>query len=182
MASKFSPDLLQAPIPGMSLTKAPREMPFENPPELFKIEDVIEHYVDRIADPDVEDPLLLMLDEGVGIDLIADFITTSGTRNSIHSLDLGFLVNPVVRELIKYIADSANVEYVDSYAEREKRKKIPYREMRTVIKEVFQTNPNIADPQDPEVAKVVPKGLMARAPEMKPMLDAMPTDTPKENL
>ena len=109
MTSEFSPDLLQAPIPGMSLTKAPKEMPFENPPELFKIEDVIEHYVNRIADPDVEDPLLLMLDEGVGIDLIADFITTSGTRNSIHSLDLGFLVNPVVRELIKYIADSANV-------------------------------------------------------------------------
>ena len=69
MALNINPEMLQAPIPGMSLTKTPREYTWENPPEYTRIEDVIEHYTNRILDPEVEDSLLLALDEGAAIDM-----------------------------------------------------------------------------------------------------------------
>ena len=49
----LSPDNLQAPIPGMSLTQPPREMPFENPPELSELPDVIEYYSKKYPNLDI---------------------------------------------------------------------------------------------------------------------------------
>ena len=181
MALNINPEMLQAPIPGMSLTKAPREYTWENPPEYTRIEDVIEHYTGRILDPEVEDSLLLALDEGAAIDMLTDFLITSGSMNGRHALDLGFLAAPVIIELIKFTADSADVKFIESYKKLDADKKLPYRELRKVIKEVFNTTPDI-DTESPEINKVVPKGLMARAPETKPLLDELPTDISKENL
>jgi len=179
---QIAPEALQAPIPGMSLTQPPREATWENPPELNELSEVAKHYTTKLLEPNVEDALLLALDEGAAVDALTDFLTSSGIMNGIHSLDLASLVNPIVRELIMFVADTANVDYIDSYEEREKRTRLPYREVRTIIKEVFNKNPDIADPEDPELSKVVPKGLMARAPENKPLLDEMPDKPTEENL
>jgi len=176
----LSPDNLQAPIPGMSLTQPPREMPFENPPELSELPDVIEYYSKKLLDTEIEDSLLMTIDEGASVDAIAEFLITSGTMNSIHSLDLAFLVSPVVKELIMYVADSAGVDFIDSYEAREKNKRLPYREIRSVVKEVFNERPDLADPTDPIITKSIPKGLMARAPEEEVM--DMPVDMPQENI
>ena len=113
--------------------------------------------------------------------MLTDFLITSGSMNGRHALDLGFLAAPVIMELIKFTADSADVKFIESYKKLDADKKLPYRELRKVIKEVFDTTPDI-DTESPEINKIVPKGLMARAPETQPLLDELPTDTPKENL
>ena len=162
MTAQIDPSMLQGAIPGMSLTKAPREVPWENPPELFTIEDVIQYYTEKLLAEETEDSILFCLDEGMSIETMAEYISTSGTMNSIHSLDLAFLVNPVVRELLRYVADSANVEFIDSYSERENKNRVPYRQMREVVKDVFKTKPDIVEPEE-ELTEDMPKGLMSKS-------------------
>ena len=93
---------------------------------------------------------------------MAEFITTSGTMNGRHSLDLAFLVDPYVRELIKYVADSANADYIESYSDLENEKQVPYRQIRSLIKEMHKQQPeetveNIEEEMPPQQ-----KGLMAK--------------------
>ena len=82
--------------------------------------------------------------------------------NGRHSLDLAFLVDPFIRELIRYVAETANVDYIDSYTDRQKRDDIPYRQAREVIKEVFNERPQTTMEAPPEIPEM-PKGLMARS-------------------
>ena len=168
MTMQIDPGMLQGAIPGMSLTKAPREMPWENPPELSTIEEVIQYYTEKMLDTDVEDPLLYCLDQGISVETMAESVATSGTMNGVHSLDLAFLVNPLVRELIRYVADSANVSFIDSYSERERKKTMPYRQMRDVVREVF-TESTMEQPEEvsdmPMPEGDMPKGLMSKLPK-----------------
>ena len=111
---------------------------------------------------ETEDFLLLVLDEGMSVERIAEFLSTSGTMNGRHSLDLAFLIDPYIRELIRYVADSADVDYIDSYEDREKKNRIPYRQMREVVKEVFTEKPGILPEALIEIEGETPRGLMSR--------------------
>jgi len=157
----LDPNLLQGPIPGMSLVTEPGNRPWENPAMLTTVSEAIDFYTEKLLDEDADDLILLSVDNMLSVEVIADFLTTSGTMNGIHSLDVAFLVNPVVRELIMYVADSANFEYVTSYSEREKKKKLPYRFLKPLIKEVFeQEEPRAIDTEITYETK--DKGLMSR--------------------
>jgi len=161
MSLKLDPAMLQGAIPGMSLTKEPGSMPWENPPELSTIDEVINFYLEKLLHPETEDLLLLVLDEGMSIERVAEFLSTSGTMNGRHSLDLAFLVDPFIRELIRYIAETANVSYIESYSERQKKGALPYRQVRKVIKEVFEEMPQTVT----EAPTKIPTGLMAKLPK-----------------
>ena len=67
MALQFDPAMLQGPIPGMSLTKEPQEAPWENPPELSTIQDVIDFYTEKMLGDEIEDAILVALDEGFSV-------------------------------------------------------------------------------------------------------------------
>jgi len=162
MAMQLDPAMLQGPIPGQSLTKPPGDMPWETPPELSTIEEVIDFYTEKLMSAETEDFLLLTLDEGMSVERIAEFLSTSGTMNGRHSLDLAFLIDPYIRELIRYVADSADVDYIDSYEDREKKNRIPYRQMREVVREVFTEKPGILPEALIEIEGETPKGLMSR--------------------
>tara|TARA_R100000234_G_scaffold114357_1_gene89459 strand:- start:13 stop:492 length:480 start_codon:yes stop_codon:yes gene_type:complete len=154
----LSPDLLRGPIPGMSLTQEPGNMPWENPPELNTLQEVMEFFLEKTFDTEVENIILPVLEEGVSIETITDAICTSGTMNGRFSLDLAFLVNPYVRELLRYMADSAGIEFVDSYSDQEKQKIIPYRILKDLIKEIHEEE---VEPKQ-KVETSMPKGLMSR--------------------
>ena len=169
MALQFDPSMLQGPIPGMSLTQEPGNMPWENPPELSDIYEVMQFYLERILSVDTEDMLLLSLDEGAAVDTIAEAVTMSGTMNGRHSLDLAFLVNPYVRELMRYVAESANIEYIDSYVERERKQKLPFRQIKEIVQEVF--NAENEPLKTVEVVSMPSKGLMARKNTEEPVIE-----------
>lgn len=163
MVQPISPAMLQGPIPGQSLTQEPQAAPWENPPEMSTIQEVIEYYTEKMLSMETEDAILFALDEGISVERMAEFVSTSGTMNGRHSLDLAFLVDPYVRELIRYVGDTANVSYVDSYSEMQKRDNVPYRQMRQIIKTVFKERPQlVAQAPTPEQQ---PQGLMARQPQ-----------------
>ena len=168
MALQFDPSMLQGPIPGMSLTQEPGNMPWENPPELSDIYEVMQFYLEKLLNVETEDMLLVSLDEGAAVESVAEAITMSGTMNGRHSLDLAFLVNPYVRELIRYVADSANIEYIDSYTERERKQRLPFRQIKEIVQEVFSVE---NEPLKTEIESVPSKGLMARKNTEEPVIE-----------
>ena len=72
MTVEISPEMMQGPIPGMSLTSEPGAYPWENPSQLTTVEEAVNYYSERILDMDAEDSLLEALDSGVSIEKMAE--------------------------------------------------------------------------------------------------------------
>lgn len=168
------------PIPGMSLTGAKRNVPWENPPMLASVEDAIAYYTDKLLDPETEDKILATLEAKVSIENVAETIITSSAMNGIHSLDVGVLINPVVRELLMLVADSADTPYVESYKKLQKEKMIP----RSVAREIAKRA--MTEPTEPMTQGAAPvgeaeipveyRGLMAPVNAPSPMAPATNTN------
>lgn len=149
-----------APIPGMSLTTEPGNRPWENPPEMVTIEEVTEFYVDRILDVDSEDAILAALDQGISIENIAEATLRSAVMEGRHTIDMLVLAHPIVRELLMYVADSNGVDYVDSYKNKEKEKRVPRNFVKKIVSEIMQEeNKPAVTEEAPAVSR---RGLMAR--------------------
>jgi len=156
---KISPEMLQGPVPGMSLTSEPQQFPWEVPTQITTVEEAVEYYSERLMeDQDVEDALLVALDNGISIERLAESLTVSATMNGVHNLDVSFLINPYVREVMRYIAEAAGQDYVDSYSELKDKKKIPYR----LIKEMVQETLDEEEQETVVDQEPMAKGLMAR--------------------
>jgi len=155
----ISPEMLQGPVPGMSLTSEPQQFPWEVPTQITTVEEAVEYYSERLMeDQDVEDALLVALDNGISIERLAESLTVSATMNGVHNLDVSFLINPYVREVMRYIAEAAGQDYVDSYSELKDKKKIPYR----LIKEMVQETLDEEEQETVVDQEPMAKGLMAR--------------------
>lgn len=134
----FDPSVLGAAVPGMSLTTEPGNRPWENPPAIATVEDAIEYYSDRLFDPENVEAILDPMVQGVSIESIVDVITTSSVMNGIHSLDIGFIVSPVIAEMLRYVADSHEVKYTESLTKGVTNRQIPLHEARKIVKEVAE--------------------------------------------
>lgn len=160
MTIQLSPNSLQGPIPGMSLTKEPGEYPWERPTQLTTVDEAVDFYEERLLDFSSEDSFLKAIDNGISIERLAEMIGVSGTMNGIHNLDVSILINPYIRELMRYVAESANVEYIDSYKEEEKKDKVPYRFVRQFIQDSLSEEGQESPMMEEEVP--MQKGLMAK--------------------
>jgi len=90
----------EAPIPGQSLTSEPKLYPWETPPELDKVGDVIKFYVDKLSSQDVMDDMFIALDEGFPLSILVNSILTTGVMEGVHSIDVSLVVAPVLHEYI----------------------------------------------------------------------------------
>jgi hypothetical protein len=160
---KVDSSYLEGPVPGMSLTSEPGARPWENPPVFVNVEDVVEFYTEQILEPDTEDFIVAVLDKGISIEAAASQVVSSGAMNGMHTMDVGFLVEPVVRELLMYVADSAGIEYVESYDKLEQAKRIPRSMARQIVQEIFSEE--VAKKEEQKLPPQEPsQGLMARRP------------------
>ena len=130
--------ILSAPIPGMSLTTEPGNRPWENPPQYTTVEEAIEFYADKLLDPEKAEAVLLPLVEGVSLEQAVDYITTSSVMEGLHTIDVSILVTPVVKEMIRYVADLYDVEYKESLDKEIKKAKLPAHEVKAIVKEAAQ--------------------------------------------
>lgn len=94
-------DLLQAPIPGQSLTGAPKNYPWERPPEMAEVKDVVNHYIKKIANEDVMDDLAVTFKLGADLQTVTETIMTTGAMKGLHSVDAGMLAGPHIAAFIK---------------------------------------------------------------------------------
>jgi len=105
------------PIPGQSLTMTPKNAPWERPPEMTDVKDVIDDYIDTISSEEVVDDLLMMLKLNVPIEPIVESLTSLGIYKGKHSPDVKLLVAPVIHKYIELLAKKAGIPVRDSIAE-----------------------------------------------------------------
>ena len=104
-------DVFGAPIPGQSLTDEPRNYPWERPPEISDPEEAIEFHINHLNKTNVIDNLLQVLQMGVPLAPLAKTIVTKAQMDGVHSVDVGLIVLPVIREELVSIAEDAGLDY-----------------------------------------------------------------------
>tara|TARA_R110000803_G_scaffold4073_1_gene13987 strand:- start:5358 stop:5882 length:525 start_codon:yes stop_codon:yes gene_type:complete len=105
------PDLLDAPIPGQSLTEEKGSKPWEQPPKLNTVDEAVEHYVPMFSEEEILSGILGHIEGGIALTTMADLITKGGVMTGLHSIDVGLMVAPVLVELMISSADAAGIEY-----------------------------------------------------------------------
>ena len=94
---------------GQSLTGEPKQYPWESPPELDKVGDVISFYVEKLSSQEVMDDLFIALDEGFPLNILVKSLLTTGVMEGMHSIDVSMIVAPVLHE---YILGAAKMQGV----------------------------------------------------------------------
>ena len=102
---------LDAPRPGMGMTHELGARPWQTPPKLAKVDDVVQDYLIKMQDESFVKQLVGVLESGVPVTTLANTIQLAGVMEGRHSVDTGMLVIPVLMEMIMLIADKADIKY-----------------------------------------------------------------------
>jgi len=124
--------LFDGPIPGQSLTDEPGNYPWERPPVHADPLDALEVYMEKLGNEDIIDDITDMLDLGIPINTVAGAMLSSGFQEGLHSIDVKFILKPLIAAQIQSIANVIGIDYKldmsdyrDKDAERaEKRKRV----------------------------------------------------------
>lgn len=101
--------ILDAPIPGQSLTAEPKSRPWRRPYRFATVDEAVEFYVPMFSDETFTGLLVEQMENGIPLTTIAEILTTSNVMEGNHSIDVAVLVSPVLIEAMEYIADVAGV-------------------------------------------------------------------------
>ena len=152
-----------APIPGQSLTSEPKIRPWRNPPQLDTVEDAMEYYLPKLSSPEIAPRLLDVIERGIPLTSLAETIVTGGAMQGIHSIDVGILINPILVEFMKGMAEIAEVEY--NLGDKDKDEEPDPQLLQLAMKELKESEDVIeqasTDTQE-EMVEEEPQGLMAR--------------------
>ena len=99
------------PIPGQSLTAEPGNAPWEKPSKFSDPLDAFEMYMEQLADEEVLDDVMDMVDIGVPISVVAGTMLSMGVMEGMHTVDVKLLLKPLLMTQIKTLAEAMNVEY-----------------------------------------------------------------------
>jgi hypothetical protein len=147
---------LTAPIPGQSLTVEPGSVPWEQPPQYVTIDDVASFYSDKLDNSEAIFELMSLLENGIPILTIVNTMVKTSIMKGYHTVDTGFLVTPIIVEIIKTLADLNDVTYIVTAEEAGKENTVSP----LIIKQLIEEAKNKVE-KSPE-AVVERKGLMAK--------------------
>jgi len=112
--------MLDAPIPGMSMTHELGARPWQSPPQYNTVEEALDYYIPRLQSDEVSEQLLDVMELGIPVTVIANTMQLAAVMEGKHTIDIGMLVLPVLVELIMLVGDSAKIEY-NSGLEKDKK-------------------------------------------------------------
>ena len=148
--------LFTAPIPGQSLTIEPGSVPWEQPPQYVTIDDVASFYSDKMDNPEAIFELMSLLERGIPILTIVNTMVKTSIMKGYHTVDTGFLVTPIIVEIIKTLADLNDVTYTVTAEDAGKKNTVNP----AIIKQLIDEAKKKVE-KSPE-AIVERKGLMAK--------------------
>lgn len=99
-------------IPGMSLTAEPGSRPWEQPPQYVELDDVVSYYVEKLTEGKAVDSLLDLMRNDVPLVDISSSLIKIGVMQGTHSIDVGFLIVPILVELLQTLGDMNDVGYI----------------------------------------------------------------------
>ena len=173
------------PIPGQSLTAEPGNAPWEKPSKFSDPLDAFEMYMEQLADEEVLDDVMDMVDIGIPISVVAGTMLSMGVMEGMHTVDVKLLLKPLLMTQIKTLAEAMNVEYkmtMEEYRDKDaesKQKRAAKLAAKLAMKtgamtgtpdkgeEIMQqAEQELQEPQQPEEmpkeAEQAPQGLMAK--------------------
>jgi len=157
--NKTSPlDVLQPIAPGISWTAPEKSRPWQQPPQLVNISDVVKKYMDGFSDPEVMSNAIDAIETKVPLSVMAQSIMLNHVSEGVHTLDMGILVMPVIIELLITFAELNNVEYIVFPDEIEKQNIIPIGVAKLAMKKALESMEKTVE----QVQETKPAGLMAR--------------------
>lgn len=168
MAIERQQNPFDAPIPGQSLTDAPKNYVWENPPRFSKPEDASIFIWKRLQNKDIMARIILMLETGVSIEALTRVIIFSGFVEGHFSVDAGILLTPIVEKMILAIGKAAGVKKINlSMPKRNKTEKMldDIFKSKNFKRDIDRMKAMESKKKTEEVEKES-KGLMAR-PEME---------------
>lgn len=115
--------MFDAPIPGQSLTTAPKQYAWERPPEMVDPEDVIEFYINRMNKPEVMEGIMDALELDITVKDLTEGMLRTGVANGLHTIDVSLIVAPVIHDFIVGFADDLGVEYDEGFEDKVQKEK-----------------------------------------------------------
>lgn len=116
--------MINAPIPGMSLTSEPKKYPWERPPEMSAPEDVAEYYLDKLANEEAMKSILDVLVAGqLSLRELVEGMMRVGVSKGLHTIDAGLIVAPLIHKTIKMVADAVDIEYDEGLVDKKAKSK-----------------------------------------------------------
>ena len=168
--------IFERPVPGQSLTTEPKNVPYENPPELVDPEEAALVHLERINNAEAVESILFYLENGISVVAITEGLLRTAVLAGVHNIDVSLIIGPVIHEFIKSAADAAGIEYDEGLEDREGKAAVKY--SRDVLRARKMLSEMDIDPEEmvektdediPEepmmeetVAEEKPEGLMAR--------------------
>jgi hypothetical protein len=133
----MSPDFLHQPIPGISLTGAPGNAPWEQPPKYVSIDEVVDYYSDRLVEEETIKNVIDVIKRNVPLMTISEGIIRTGIMEGMHTIDAGMLVKPVLIELLIALAEIYGVKYVIQAEDIETMRAMPIDAVERVVAETI---------------------------------------------
>tara|TARA_R100001126_G_C4886052_1_gene182467 strand:+ start:1047 stop:1556 length:510 start_codon:yes stop_codon:yes gene_type:complete len=110
--------LTDRPIPGQSLTTAPKSFPYERPPEVVNPLDALDLHFEKLNNPDAMKDISSVLQSGIDLVTLTEAQCRSAVAEGIHSVDISLLIAPCIHEYIKGIALATDTEFNEGFEDK----------------------------------------------------------------
>ena len=154
-----------APIAGQSLTAETANRNWQNPPQFTTAEQAVEHYLPKLLDPKLAPQLAETMELGVPITTIANALQIGGVMQGLHTIDVATLVNPVIVEFLKGIAENADIEY-DLGDVTVKDEEVSESMLERVMAKSTEEPTEEIEKEEEEIKEDKPVGLMSKREEL----------------
>jgi len=173
--------MFDAPIPGQSLTREPKNYAWENPPRMVVPEEALAYHLEELNKPKKMEAILDALQLGFEVTLLTEGLLRNAVSKGEHSIDVSLIIGPIVHEYIVGMADAARIDYVEGIEEEDNSEKRMYAIRESKARKILDNIKNNKEPdleeleaslpqqevedipvEVEEVSEEKPQGLMAR--------------------
>ena len=149
MENELRGAVLNASIPGESLTAELGGYPWQRPPEHPTIDEAVMFYSEKLSDPKASSGLAALLDSGITVKQI---------------VNTGILVTPVLIEMMSLIGDEAGIKYTTGFEDDDSISDVARQAVIRKVANKFAEKVEDTKPADipPLPTEPVSNGLMSR--------------------
>lgn len=101
--------MLTGSIPGQSLTTEPENAPWEQPPLYSDVQTALAFHLKHLSDPDIMEDAMFLLEQDFPLNVLVESITSAAVMQGYHTIDVSTLINPVLHEYLKTMAEAADI-------------------------------------------------------------------------
>ena len=174
-------DLIQAPIPGQSLTGTPKNVPWEKPSELNEVKEVVNHYVEKLADQDTMDDIAILFELGADLKTVTEGLWLTGSMSGLHTVETGMLAGPVISSFIRVAMKSYGLDAPEeSVSPNERAKEREMRRLEALIGKMLEDTDREGGDPGVELIEEIGQAVGGEAPVEEESIEMEQPETMNE--